>query len=81
MKLADYFKTLPDSERAGFLFEWESWARDPLKPPPGDWRFWLILAGRGFGKTRAGAEWVRAQVLAGRKRLALIGPTVADKTS
>ncbi len=47
-------------------------------PPPGDWRTWLILAGRGFGKTRAGAEWVRAQVDQGRRRIALVGPTVAD---
>jgi phage terminase large subunit-like protein len=38
----------------------------------------MILAGRGFGKTRAGAEWVRAQVAAGRRRIALIGPTAAD---
>ena len=48
------------------------------RPPPGEWRYWLILAGRGFGKTRAGAEWVRAQVAAGRRRIALIGPTAAD---
>jgi phage terminase large subunit-like protein len=47
-------------------------------PPAGDWRYWLILAGRGFGKTRAGAEWVRAQIAAGARRLALVGPTAAD---
>ena len=78
MKLAKEFKTYDATQKAGFLYVWRSWARDPQKPPPGDWRFWLILAGRGFGKTRAGAEWVRAQVLAGRERLALIGPTAAD---
>lgn len=77
-RLKEEFKTLSDTERAGFLYVWRSWARDPQKPPPGDWRFWLILAGRGFGKTRAGAEWIREQVGAGRRRLALIGPTVAD---
>lgn len=77
-KLKAEFRTLPDTERAGFNYLWRSWARDPQKPPPGDWRFWLILAGRGFGKTRAGAEWIREQVEAGRRRLALIGPTAAD---
>ncbi|KPF57618.1 ATP-binding protein [alpha proteobacterium AAP81b] len=45
-------------------------------PPPGDWTIWVILAGRGFGKTRAGAEWVHslAQERAGR-RFALVGAT------
>lgn len=48
-------------------------------PPPGDWSGWLVLAGRGFGKTRAGAEWVRAEVEAGRARhIALVGATAAD---
>lgn len=37
---------------------WNYWARSEQLPPPGDWRQWLICAGRGFGKTRAGAEWV-----------------------
>jgi phage terminase large subunit-like protein len=36
------------------------------------------MAGRGFGKTRSGAEWVRAEVKAGRRRIALVGPTAAD---
>ena len=41
-----------------FLFEF--WAMDHQLPPDGDWRSWVILGGRGAGKTRAGAEWVRA---------------------
>jgi phage terminase large subunit-like protein len=45
--------------------EWRQWARDEQKPPPGDWRTWLYLAGRGAGKTRSGAEWVHEQVGAG----------------
>lgn len=47
-------------------------------PPKESWRTWLILAGRGFGKTRCGAEWVRAQVGSGCRRIALIGATAAD---
>ena len=66
------------AEAAGLGFDWVSWGREAQSTPPGDWRFWLIMAGRGFGKTRAGAEWVRAQVAAGRRRIALIGPTAAD---
>lgn len=46
--------------------------------PEGDWLTWVINAGRGFGKTRAGAEWVREQVDAGRQRIALIGETYKD---
>ena len=38
---------------------WKFWARDGQQPADSDWRVWLMLAGRGFGKTRAGAEWVR----------------------
>lgn len=55
------------------------WARDTQLPPVGDWRTWLILAGRGFGKTRTGAETVRARVEAGAAtRVALVGQTAAD---
>ncbi|HZU88541.1 MAG TPA: terminase family protein, partial [Stellaceae bacterium] len=53
--------------------------RKAQEPPPGDWRVWLLLAGRGFGKTRAGAEFVRAAVEAGlARRVALVGPTALD---
>lgn len=62
-----------------FVHEWWFWARTDQLPPPGDWRAWVILAGRGWGKTRTGAEWVRSEVEAGRRgRLALIGATAAD---
>jgi phage terminase large subunit-like protein len=54
-------------------------ARAEQLPPPGAWRVWLLLAGRGFGKTRSGAEWVREQVKEGRAgRIALVAPTAAD---
>jgi len=45
----------------------------------GNWRVWLLLAGRGFGKTRTGAEYVRAMVGMRRvRRVALVAPTAAD---
>ena len=58
--------------------DWSLWAREEQRPPPGDWLTWLFLGGRGAGKTRAGAEWLRAQVQAGAARVALIGPAFAD---
>jgi hypothetical protein len=54
-------------------------ARAAQRPPLGDWRVWLVLAGRGFGKTRTGAEWVKQQVESGKsKRIAMVAPTAAD---
>lgn len=54
-------------------------ARPNQLPPEGNWRTWLIMAGRGFGKTRTGAEFIRAEVQAGRMvRVALVGPTASD---
>ena len=58
---------------------WLSSARPEQLPPPGDWTHWLYLAGRGAGKTRAGAEWVRSLAEGGKvSRIALVGPTAAD---
>ena len=54
-------------------------ARAAQRPPPGHWRTWLFIGGRGSGKTRAGAEWTRFAALHGRcNRIALIGPTLGD---
>ena len=70
---------LSDADADDLLHDWRYWARPDQLPPSGDWRTWLILAGRGWGKTRTGAEWVRAEVEANRRgRLALIGATAAD---
>ena len=53
---------LNTAERAALAYHWPAWARPSQLPPEGDWRVWLFLAGRGSGKTRAGAEWVRMLV-------------------
>ncbi len=62
---------------------WDFWALPHQLPPGGPWKTWVVMGGRGAGKTRAGAEWVRAQAegatptAAGRcRRIALIGETV-----
>src|SRR6516164_6166925 len=43
-------------------------ARDTQRPPDGDWRCWLLMAGRAHGKTRTGAEWVLSLVESGQAR-------------
>ncbi len=50
--------------------------RPPQMAPAGDWSIWAILAGRGFGKTLAGAEWVHGLAAEGGKRFALVGPSL-----
>lgn len=58
---------------------WPFWARNSQLSPVQAWRTWLILGGRGSGKTRSAAEWVREQMEnAVCSRMALIGPTFAD---
>jgi phage terminase large subunit-like protein len=60
-------------------YRWTLQARPNQLPPPGSWRTWLVLAGRGFGKTRTGGEWIRSQAESGQcARLALVAPTAAD---
>ncbi len=78
---------MPDEATARTLaFDWQIWARDDQLPPlhaapDQPWRTWLLLGGRGSGKTRAGAEWVRAVALGlwpgepAAARIALVGPT------
>lgn len=58
---------------------WTFWAHDGQTMPPGDWHTWLIMAGRGYGKTRAGAEWVRRIAEGdGTARIALVGASLGE---
>lgn len=70
---------LNDEELRFLSEEWAIWARDKQLPPEGEWRIWLLLAGRGFGKTRASAEWI-TDLAASHKNLqiALVGATFDD---
>jgi phage terminase large subunit-like protein len=73
------FATLSEDERTQLAYCWPFWARKEQLPPAGDWTTWLYLGGRGAGKSRSGAEWVRSQVESGaRGRLALVARTAAD---
>src|SRR5271157_2464078 len=54
-------------------------ARETQRPPPGDWRVWGYVAGRGSGKTRAGAEWIQQRVQDGTMKVGrLIVPIAND---
>nr|WP_233495374.1 terminase family protein [Rhodosalinus halophilus] len=77
-----FLDDLGDGELLALPFLFEFWAMAHQIAPPGDWRTWVVLGGRGAGKTRAGAEWVRAQVEGARpldegpaRHVALVGET------
>jgi predicted phage terminase large subunit-like protein len=77
--VTDVYASLAESLRGSAASDWSRLARPNQLPPPGDWRIWLVLAGRGFGKTRTGAEWVRAQAeTRAAKRIALVSATASD---
>ena len=76
------FKKLSHRRRHAAAWDWRVWARPEQLAPAGDWSTWLVMGGRGSGKTRAGAEWVRAQVEGATprapgacRRIAIIGET------
>jgi phage terminase large subunit-like protein len=89
-KLREDLSELNPEQLKLILAHWPLWARPDQLPPAAtsggeSWRVWLILGGRGAGKTRAGAEWVRTKALAraaadapGVRRIALVGETFAD---
>ncbi len=76
---AAWLASLTDSQAAALRWSWDFFARPEQLAPDAAWSAWLILAGRGWGKTRTGAEWVRHQVESkAAGRIALVGATSAD---
>jgi phage terminase large subunit-like protein len=76
---AEILASLTEAQAQELLWDWRAWARPNQLAPQGDWLTWLVLAGRGFGKTRCGAEWVREEVNAKRaSRIALVAETQKD---
>jgi predicted phage terminase large subunit-like protein len=78
-------KRFTDKQLIALDKDWWFWARPEQLEPPGDWAVWLVLAGRGFGKTRTGTEWVRNNICgktplaAGKaRRIAIVAETAAD---
>jgi phage terminase large subunit-like protein len=75
-------QSIPEALRLELVSDWRWQARPAQVAPDGDWAVWLILAGRGFGKTRAGAEWATEKALAQPGcRIALVGATAHDAIS
>lgn len=79
----EFLSELPDDLLRALPWLFEFWALPHQLPPEGDWKSWVILGGRGAGKTRAGAEWVRAMVEGSKpeddgraRRVALVGETI-----
>jgi phage terminase large subunit-like protein len=81
-KRAEWIKQLTAARAQAIPTDWSWWQRDDQAPPSGDWRLWLVMAGRGFGKTRMGAEWVRAEAERNpAAHIALIGATMGEVRS
>ena len=91
LSCADWFATLPELEQRkriaalsdekaqALLYDWSWHARPNQLPPTGNWTNWLILAGRGWGKTKTGAEWVRGKATdTTPRRIALVAATASD---
>ena len=74
--------TMSPTDVLAFDAAFEMWAHKSQLPPPGEgWRVWLMMAGRGFGKTRAGAEWVHRIAQTGKRRIALVAASIDEARS
>lgn len=72
-------RALSPAQLEELLYDWRGFhARPDQIAPAGNWDIWLTLAGRGWGKTRTGAEWVREKLAQGCKRIAIIAETQKD---
>jgi len=79
IRLAEFLATIPPSVREAMPWSWRWWARPSQLAPATNWRTWVVRAGRGYGKTRTGAEETRRRVRKGLAgHIALIGATAAD---
>jgi phage terminase large subunit-like protein len=78
---ARFLKGLPEPVRRRLFHEWRWQTHGGQKAPKGKWRTWLLMAGRGFGKTRAGAEWLLERIRqTPAARIALVGATIEEAT-
>jgi phage terminase large subunit-like protein len=70
--------SLSNADLAELEYDWKFWARKNQLTPSGDWLTWLVMAGRGFGKTETGANWIRERWLNGAMQIAIIAETQKD---
>ena len=74
-------KVLSGMDADSLMWDWSVWGRPEQQAPEGDWNIWAYIAGRGAGKTRTAAEWVREEAkhtTTGQRRFALVARTAAD---
>lgn len=77
-RLTEFVGALEDHELEALLFDWELWARPNQLPPDSHWVIWMVMAGRGFGKTRVGAELTRKWAEEKPIRIALVAEDAGD---
>lgn len=81
-EIENHICALGPEGRREWPWDWRNWARPSQLPPPGDWRIWLVMAGRGFGKTRCGAQWINAVAEADpAARIALVAANLGEARS
>lgn len=78
VQVGTFQKTLGSQVFAELLQDWWFIGREEQLFPEGNWKWWLYMAGRGSGKTRAGAEFVKELIKQGYDRVGIIAPTAAD---
>jgi phage terminase large subunit-like protein len=78
VEFAKFYSARDPTERQALCYHWEFLARPKQLPPTGRWSTWNLRAGRGFGKTRTGAEWARMKAENEAGPGALVAPTAAD---
>ena len=69
---------MSERQRKALRTHWQIWAHPGQIAPQGTWHIWMIMAGRGFGKTRAGAEWVRQVAQDPEARIALVAASLGE---
>ena len=77
-EIADFFASMELEEQMKVRYDWHLWARPNQLMPPNPWHAWWLISGRGFGKTRTGAESIREWHKQGYNRFVLVAPTAAD---
>ncbi len=73
-----FWKSLTNEQALALNYDWQFWARPAQMLPMGDWFTWMLLSGRGYGKSRVGAETVIQWAYEGYSPIALVGQTKAD---
>src|SRR5688572_26395417 len=82
--LASLLQQMPRPQRRRLLHDFRLWGRQKQFEPQGkDWRLWLVLGGRGAGKSRTGAEWIKRRIRYASQplRVALVGPSLQEARS